>query len=67
MPSVQRGQVFRRGDCWNVRYYDESGGRRQRAGFPTKSAAGEWLDNRVDEIAALRRGDVSAVRRRAML
>jgi len=59
--------VFKRGDGWNVRYYDESGGRRQRAGFPTKSAAGEWLDNRVDEIAALRRGDVSAVRRRAML
>jgi integrase len=65
MPSVQRGSVVRRG-TWGARWRDESGIERFQGGFPTKSAAREWLDDKVDEIAALRRGDFKTVRRANM-
>ena len=57
VPSAQRGSVFRRGDGWAVRYYDEAGARRRQGGFATKSDAHRWLDSKVEEVAALRRGD----------
>jgi integrase len=38
MPSLQRGQVYKLPSGWVIRYY-ESGQRRQRNGFETKSAA----------------------------
>jgi integrase len=41
-------------------------GRDRAPGFATKSEAGEWLDRKVDEVEALRRGDVAAVRRQSM-
>lgn len=63
MPSVQRGQVFRQGAGWASRYYDETGARRRQAGFPTKTEAGQWLDAKVEETEALRRGDARAVAR----
>lgn len=66
MPSVQRGSVARLGRGYSVRYYDEEGARRRRGGFETRSAALEWLRGRLDEVEALRRGDVAAVRRREM-
>ena len=66
MPSVQRGNVRRHGTKWQARYYDENGVRRQRAGFATKSAAWEWLEQQVDEVGRLRRGEPAAVRRRMM-
>ena len=66
MPSVQAGQVIRLGGSWGVRYYAEDGKRRRQGGFATKSAARAWLDNKVEEITALRRGDPSAIRRREM-
>ena len=59
MPSVQRGSVVKLpSGTWGVRYYDENGARRRGGGFATRTAAGQWLDNRVKEVAALRRGDL---------
>jgi integrase len=66
MPSVQRGSVRKRGARWSARWYDESGARRECGGFATKTAAIEHINRQVEEVAALRRGDLAAVRRRAM-
>ena len=63
VPSLQRGSVVKRGKTWGVRWYDDEASRRFRGGFDTKSAAREWIDNKVDEVAALRRGDPLIVRR----
>jgi integrase len=49
--------VVKRGNRWGARWYDEQGQRRFRGGFETKSAAREWLDDKVDEVEALRRGE----------
>ena len=62
MPKRQRsGSVVKLpSGKWGVRFYDENG-KRQRSGgatFATSTAAGEWLDNRIKEVAALRRGDL---------
>jgi integrase len=56
MPSTQRGQVVRLAGSWGARWYDEHGGRQRQAGFATKSAARQWLDDKVDEVNAVRRG-----------
>lgn len=50
-----------------ARYYDEHGARR-RAGraFPTKTEAANWLAVKLDEVSALRRGDVPTLRRQQM-
>lgn len=64
MPADQAGAVDRVKKSWRARWYDESGARRTRAGFATKSAARAFLAQRVDETAALRRGDPGAIRRR---
>lgn len=66
MPARQRGSTIRRGKSWSASYYDERGVRTRRGGFATKSEAREWVDARVDETEALRRGDVAALRRRDM-
>jgi hypothetical protein len=39
----QRGQVWKRGDSWNIRYYDKDGERRQKGGFRTKAEANDVL------------------------
>jgi integrase len=56
MPSVQRGQVVKLAASWGARWYDEDGKRQRRAGFRTKSEAGDWLGDKVDEVNAIRRG-----------
>jgi integrase len=66
VPSVQRGSVVKRGSGWAARYRDERGTPRLRGGFATKSEARAWLDPKVNEIAALRRGDPAALRRREL-
>jgi integrase len=66
MPSVQRGSVVKRGKRWGARWYDENGARRFQGGFDTRSAACAFVDSKVDEVLALRRGDPSALRRREM-
>lgn len=52
MPSVQRGQVFKRKgrSTWTIRHYDEDGVRHEKAGFQTKSEAAAVLDNILDGI-----------------
>jgi integrase len=66
MPAIQRGTLRKRDKSWLARYYDENGARRERGGFATKSEAGEWLGAKVRSVEALRRGEVSAVRRLTM-
>ena len=64
MPSLQRGSVRKRDRGWQARFYDEENVRRHVGGFMTRTAAIEWLDAKLDEISALRRGDVLPVRDR---
>jgi integrase len=64
VPSTQRGSVVKRGKQWAARWYDDQGVRRFQGGFATRSAAGEWLDRKVEEVAALRRGDLLPVSHR---
>src|SRR5690242_3311842 len=59
MPSDQRGSVVKRGKRnYAARWYDETGGRCYQGGFETQSAAREWVDGKVKEVAALRRGEL---------
>jgi integrase len=51
---------------WSARWYDQDGVRQRQGGFETKSEAGEWLDRKVEEVRALRLGDIGAVRRQTM-
>lgn len=64
MPSVQRGSVVKKGKTWAARWYDDTGARKFQGGFATKTAAREWMDDQVKEVAALRRGDLIPVSRR---
>lgn len=57
MPARQRGSTVRRGDLWGARWYDEQNVRRFRGGFPTRTAAREWVDDKTDEVEKLRNGD----------
>ena len=67
MPSVQRGSVRKRpSGRWEARYYDANGLRHFEGGFETKTAARDWLETKVDDVLAVRRGDVAAIRRRQM-
>ncbi len=55
MPQTQRGQAYRLGPKrWGVRYYDDSGARRRKSPFPSKSAA---LAHYRDVIEPRLRGD----------
>ena len=57
MPARQRGSVVSRGKTWAARWRDETDAARFRGGFATKTEARTWLDRKVDEVEALRRGD----------
>jgi integrase len=64
MPAKQKGRVEKLpSGRWSARWYDENGKRQRQGGFETKSAARDWLDNKVKGVAALRRGDPAAVAR----
>lgn len=56
MPSVQRGQIRRRGPKWSARYYDEAGRRRERGGFLTRKEASQWLSGRLTAVQDVREG-----------
>jgi hypothetical protein len=58
MPSIQRGSIIKRGNTWTARYYDEDGIRRSPSGFATRADAADFLDSLLNEVEALRRGDV---------
>jgi integrase len=66
LPSDQRGSVVKKNGRWQARWYDEAGARKSRAGFSTKTEAWEWLEPKVKGAAALRRGDLPAIRRQNM-
>ena len=67
MPSAQRGTVQRReSGKWAARWRDEEGTQRLRGGFATRTEALAFLGSKLDEVEALRRGDVAALRRREM-
>jgi integrase len=58
MPSRQRGRIEKLpSGRWSVRFYDEHGARVRQGGFETKTEAGEWLERKVAEVQALKRGD----------
>jgi integrase len=51
MPSLQRGQVFRRtGRSWAYRYYDGDGSRHEVAGWKTKGEASVALEHVLDQV-----------------
>jgi integrase len=59
MPKQQAGSVVKRSRRnYGVRYYDANGVRRYQGGFETQTAAESWLRDKVDEVSALRRGDL---------
>jgi integrase len=64
MPSIQRGGVRKRSGKWSARWYDEDGKRREAGGFDTRTAALDVLERKVEEVAALRRGDLTPTRDR---
>src|SRR4051794_7845423 len=64
MPAKQRGSVVKRGTVWQARWRDESGEQRGEGGFETRTAARDWLDDRIEEVLALRRGDLLPTRDR---
>jgi integrase len=59
MPAKQRGDVLKRGTTWQARWYDENSHRHARGGFVTKTEARDWLEAQVDEVEALRRGELA--------
>jgi integrase len=50
MPSVQRGQLYKRNGAWGFRYYDDAGTRRRRGGFKTKGEATAVLENTLEGV-----------------
>jgi hypothetical protein len=66
MPAKQRGWTVRRGRTWAARYRDEEGIERLHGGFSSKTEARDWLEKKMDEIEALRSGDVGTLRRQDM-
>jgi hypothetical protein len=65
MPAKQRGAAIKRGPGnWQARWRDENGEQHGRGGFPSKTAARDWLDDHFEEISALRRGDLLPMRDR---
>src|SRR5919108_6367066 len=68
MPSVQRGIVEKRSNGrWSARWRDETGRSRRRTfgtGREGKADASTFLQAKLDEVTALRRGDPVTLRRR---
>ena len=60
MPATQQGQTFKQKTGWGSRWYDESGKRHQKGGFPTKSAATAYLREQTELVEAIRRGEILA-------
>jgi integrase len=56
MPARQRGTIVKLTGSYGVRWANEHGERQRHAGFRTKSEARDWLDAKVTEVEAIRRG-----------
>lgn len=56
MPAEQHGQVYRTSTGYGIRWYDETGKRRRRSGFTSRSEARRWYE----EVERRRmRGDIA--------
>ena len=44
MPAEQRGEIYRTKTGYGIRWRDETGRRRRRSGFPSRSAARAWYE-----------------------
>ena len=56
MPAAQRGQIYRTSTGYGIRWYDETGTRRRRSGFKSRSEARQWYE---DVERRRMRGDVA--------
>ena len=56
MPAAQRGQIYRTSTGYGIRWYDESGKRRRRSGFKSRSEARQWYE---DVERRRMRGDIA--------
>jgi integrase len=54
MPSIQRGQVYKRNGSWGFRWYDADGVRRRKGGFETRTDALDALENTLRRSRGLR-------------
>jgi len=45
MPRTQRGSVYKTSKGFGLRWYDEEGARRRKAGFSSRSAASTWFED----------------------
>ncbi len=43
MPADQQGSIYKTARGYGLRWYDETGARRRKAGFPSRSAARAWF------------------------
>jgi hypothetical protein len=62
MPSAQAGELRKRGERWTVRYRDAEGKQRRQTfgvGREGKAEASDWLNRKLEEVEALRRGDIA--------
>ncbi len=64
MPRQARPRTDRHGNGWRVRWIDENGDRHGKGGFRTERDALAYGDERLEEVAALRRGDLLPVSHR---
>jgi integrase len=65
MPAEQRGWVVERGPRnYQARWRDEQGKPRGKSGFETQTAAWKFLRSKIDEVLALRRGELIPVSHR---
>ena len=60
----KQGEVFKRGKVWQARYLDHDGKRQSRSGFATKTAAGDFLRDKLRDVQAVRSGEVVAASER---
>src|SRR5215207_1191013 len=56
MPAAQRGQIYRTSTGYGIRWYDETGKRRRRSGFKSRSEARQWYE---DVERRRMRGDIA--------
>jgi integrase len=59
MPKQQTGSVDHFRGSWRARWADETGRRREKRGFPTKTKAEQWLRAEIDRVQKRRGGEAA--------
>jgi integrase len=59
MPAKQQGSTIKRGKVWQARYLDHDGARKGKSGFETKTAANDWLHEKLREVARIKSGEIA--------